>query len=109
LFQIPVSRATSGTRDPLSTPDTLVLGCTHFPMLAAAIHTAVGPDVRIVDSAATTARSVRETLNRQDLARATGEGAARFLATDSVERFARIGSRFLERPIDPEEVELVDL
>ena len=95
--------------DHLSTPDTLVLGCTHFPMLAAAIRAAVGPEVRIVDSAATTAGSVRETLDRQGLMRQTGEGATRFLATDSVERFARIGSRFLGRPIDPERVELVDL
>ncbi len=97
-------------RPDLSTaPDTLVLGCTHFPMLVGAIRAAIGPDVRIVDSAATTAKSVRELLDRQGLARAAGEGATRFLATDSVERFTRTGSRFLERPIDPAEVELVDL
>jgi glutamate racemase len=95
--------------DTMSPPDTLVLGCTHFPMLAGAIRAAVGPDVRIVDSAATTAKSVRETLDRESLTRREGEGTTRFLATDSIERFARIGSRFLERPIDPEEVELVDL
>ena len=90
-------------------PDTLVLGCTHFPMLAGAIRAAVGPAITIVDSAATTARAVRETLDRESLARLDGEGTTRFLATDSAERFARIGSLFLERPIDPEEVELVDL
>ena len=89
--------------------DTLVLGCTHFPMLAGAIRAAVGPNIRIVDSAATTAKSVRELLARENLTRREGAGTTRFLATDSVERFARIGSRFLERPIDPEEVELVDL
>jgi glutamate racemase len=93
----------------MSPPDTLVLGCTHFPMLAGAIRAAVGPDVHIVDSAATTAKSVRETLDRESLTRREGEGTTRFLATDSIERFARIGSRFLERPIGPEEVELVDL
>jgi glutamate racemase len=90
-------------------PDTLVLGCTHFPILTEAIRAAVGPNVLIVDSAATTARSVRQMLDRQDLTRREGEGATRFLATDSVERFARIGSHFLERPIDPAEVELIDL
>jgi glutamate racemase len=90
-------------------PDTLVLGCTHFPILVRAIRTAVGPDIRIVDSAATTAKSVRDLLGRQNLTRQAGEIATRFLATDSVERFARIGSRFLARPIDPAEVELVDL
>jgi glutamate racemase len=102
-------------------PDTLVLGCTHFPMLASAIRSAVGPDIQIVDSAATTAKSVRETLHRESLLRReaspgdalqptpTGSGAIRFLATDSIERFVRIGTRFLERPIDPEAVELIDL
>ena len=95
--------------NPVFSPDTLVLGCTHFPMLAAAIRAAVGPAITIVDSAATTAKAVRETLESQNLIRLEGEGTIRFLATDSPERFARIGSRFLERPIDPEQVELVDL
>jgi glutamate racemase len=95
--------------NPVFSPDTLVLGCTHFPMLAAAIRAAVGPAITIVDSAATTAKAVRETLESQNLIRPEGEGTTRFLATDSPERFARIGSRFLERPIDPEQVELVDL
>jgi glutamate racemase len=90
-------------------PDTLVLGCTHFPMLVGAIRAAVGPGVCIVDSAATTARSVHNLLVTQGLALEQGEGHVRFLATDSAERFARIGSRFLSRPIDPSEVELVDL
>lgn len=90
-------------------PDTLVLGCTHFPMLTSAIGTAIGPGISIVDSATTTARSVRELLIATGRARRAGEGSVRFLATDSVERFARIGSRFLQRPIQPEEVELIDL
>ena len=103
------------SRDSASSPDTLVLGCTHFPMLGGAIRAAVGPDIAIVDSAATTAKCVRETLERESLTRSPSpksgdsKAATRFLATDSIERFARIGSRFLERPIDPEEVELVDL
>lgn len=107
--------------DTTAHPDTLVLGCTHFPMLAGAIRAAVGPNIQIVDSAATTAKSVRETLQRESLMRldaSTGSGSLsgpaatgviRFLATDSVERFVRIGTRFLERPIDPAEVELIDL
>jgi len=95
--------------DPHASPDTLVLGCTHFPMLAGAIRATIGPAITIVDSAATTAKSVRDTLDRESLTRREGEGATRFLATDAVERFARVGSRFLERPIDPEEVELIDL
>ena len=119
LFRAPpdlsLSRGPVAFLDPTLTPDTLVLGCTHFPMLAGAIRAAVGPDIAIVDSAATTAKCVRETLERESLTRSqsptssVSKAATRFLATDSIERFARIGSRFLERPIDPEEVELVDL
>jgi glutamate racemase len=93
-----------------ATPDTLVLGCTHFPMLAGAIRHAVGPDVQIVDSAQTTAASVDAQLRKAGLARTEGgAGTIRLLATDGRERFARVGSRFLERSISPDEVELVDL
>ena len=105
----PVHHRDASYREALASPDTLVLGCTHFPMLAGAIRAAVGPAITIVDSAATTAKAVRDTLDREGLTRPEGEGTTRFLATDSAERFARIGTRFLERPIDPEEVELVDL
>ena len=92
-----------------SHPDTLVLGCTHFPMLAEAIRGAVGPDVNIVDSAETTARYVRQALEAEKLTAPDGEGGLRLLATDGADRFARIGARFLDRPIGPHEVELVDL
>ncbi len=90
-------------------PDTLVLGCTHFPMLADSIRAVVGPGVAIVDSAETTARYVRQTLEAQNLASRAGKSRLRLLATDAADRFARIGSRFLERPIRPHEVELIDL
>jgi glutamate racemase len=90
-------------------PDTLVLGCTHFPMLAASIRAAVGPDVSIVDSAATTAKSVREQLLATGLTHADGPGSIRFLATDGAERFARVGSRFLNRAVRADQVELIDL
>ncbi len=92
-----------------SRPDTLVLGCTHFPMLADAIRIVAGPQVRIVDSAETTARCVRLTLEAENLLSEGGEGSLRLLATDAADRFARIGGRFLERPIRPHEVELIDL
>lgn len=94
----------------MSAPDTLVLGCTHFPMLAGAIRRAVGSDVQIVDSAQTTAASVDARLRKAGLATAeVGAGTVRLLATDGRERFARVGSRFLKRSISPDEVELVDL
>ena len=98
-----------GSRPGASRPDTLVLGCTHFPMLVDAIRAVAGGDVSIVDSAETTARYVRRTLESENLAARGGEGGLRLLATDATDRFARIGGRFLERPIRPHEVELVDL
>jgi glutamate racemase len=95
-------------------PDTLLLGCTHFPMLAETIRRVVGSAVSIVDSAATTAASVARLLTDTGLSRSSGtrsslKGSARFLATDSIERFVKVGGGFLDRRITPDEVELVDL
>jgi glutamate racemase len=91
-------------------PDTLVLGCTHFPVLAESIRAIIGSGVAIVDSADTTAESVAEALAGKGLASDAGEASStRFFATDSPERFARIGAIFLGRPIDVATVELVDL
>jgi glutamate racemase len=90
-------------------PDTLVLGCTHFPLLGAAIRKAVGPDVAIVDSAATTAAFCRTALRDINLISDRAEGSVSFLATDGVERFARVGSVFLGRRIAASDVERVDL
>lgn len=90
--------------------DTLVLGCTHFPVLGAVIAAAAGTGVRIVDSAATTAATVRAELEGRSLLR-TGEaggGGLRLLATDGVERFASVGGRFLGAPLRAESIELVD-
>ncbi|HKT71988.1 MAG TPA: glutamate racemase [Steroidobacteraceae bacterium] len=90
--------------------DTLVLGCTHFPILADTIRAVVGPAMAVIDSAATTAATVKGRLERAGLARRAGaHPTLRFLATDGPERFARIGGSFLQRTIDAAEVELVDL
>jgi glutamate racemase len=90
-------------------PDTLVLGCTHFPVLTQPIARAVGAGVTLVDSAQTTAEEVARLLDEKDLRRRGAAAAPIFLATDAVERFARVGSLFLGRTIDPAHVELVDL
>jgi len=91
-------------------PDTLVLGCTHFPVLAASIRKSIGDSVALVDSAETTATAVASALAERRLASAPQSvRQARFFATDSPERFARVGEIFLGRPIDPKSVELVDL
>jgi len=87
-------------------PDVLLLGCTHFPVLAPAIARIAGPGIRIVDSAATTAAAVSESLGPL---RAAGGGRMQLLATDGAARFARVGPAFLGEPIDPARVEIVDL
>ncbi len=85
--------------------DTLVLGCTHYPLLRAQIEAAAPKRLRVIDSAEVTAEQVRKKLGTGD--GAGSRGAARFFATDSVKKFRALGSRFLGREID--DVELVDL
>lgn len=90
--------------------DTLLLGCTHFPVLAAALRAVVGASITIVDSAETTANAVEAELRDRRLLSAASHSPAPILqATDSPERFARVGSRFLGESFDPTQVELVDL
>jgi glutamate racemase len=90
--------------------DTVVLGCTHFPLLAAAIGRRLGVTRRVVDSAATTARATAEMLADDALAADHARpGAVRLLATDSPERFARVGARFLGSSIAARAVEAIDL
>jgi glutamate racemase len=91
-------------------PDTLVLGCTHFPVLAPAIRAVLGPRIAIVDSAGTTAAALAEVMAGAGL-RAAGAaaGSVQLLATDGAERFARVGGTFLGRSIAPADVEIVDL
>ena len=95
------------------TPDTLVLGCTHYPLLRPLIEHAVRPGVKVIDSAEAAARAAVELCNGRLGGRvATAAGGAaktevRCFATDSVEKFERLGSRFLGRPVG--RVELIDL
>lgn len=75
--------------------DTLVLGCTHYPMLSRTLAKVAGPGVTLVDSAEETARAVREALG--DSGAAPAEHA--FLVTDSPERFREVGQQFFGRPL----------
>jgi glutamate racemase len=92
-------------------PDTLVLGCTHYPLLRPLIEQAVPKGMRVIDSAEAAAEAAARLFNGRALlpARAANmpETILRCFATDSVDKFERLGSRFLDRPVG--NVELVDL
>src|SRR5262249_17211949 len=75
--------------------DTLILGCTHYPLLKPLIAEVMGPAVTLVDSAEETAREVAARLAADGMARAAGPGSTSFFVTDAPERFIRIGQRFL--------------
>ena len=86
-------------------PDTLVLGCTHFPVLARSIRAVLPSGVQVVDSAATTAAA----LLRQVAPARAGAGRVTWLATDDATRFARVGSSFLGETLRASDIEIVDL
>jgi glutamate racemase len=94
--------------DKADAPDTLVLGCTHFPVLAAAIGAALPPDVSIVDSAATTAAAALKQFGPPAAAPGV-RGAITWLATDGAARFARVGGTFFGEAMHADAVEIVDL
>ena len=75
--------------------DTLLLGCTHYPLLKDVIQRVLGAGVRIVDSATTTADAVRERLNTLGLRRKSGHGTQSFFVTEAPDRFVRVGRGFL--------------
>ena len=110
IFSQHSNGASAANAPSTAAPDTLLLGCTHFPMLQEALQNVVGPQVRIVDSAATTALRVAEELKATNLL-SPGKGPAHysFLTTDNTARFARTGSLFLGRELGHGEVSLVDL
>lgn len=81
--------------------DTLVLGCTHYPLLKRVIGLAVGRDVRLIDSAEETAAETASTLRAAGLEHAvTDDARYRFIASDAPEQFLRVGQRFLGSSID---------
>lgn len=76
--------------------DTLVLGCTHYPLLKGIIADVMGDDVKLVDSAEETAHTVAEILGRQEMLRPEAErGNHHYFVTDVPAGFIRVGNRFL--------------
>ena len=96
-------------------PDALVLGCTHYPILRDVIQQTVGENVRLVDSGEATAEEVEKLLIKRDLAnpeRIQGERRLcddldHFYVTDAAERFSRVAERFLGSP--PSKLEAIEV
>ena len=80
--------------------DTVILGCTHYPLIRPVLQRVFGREVTLVFSAEETAREVDETLRRKGWENAAGrEGAYRFLTTGDPDLFASLGERFLQLPL----------
>ncbi|MFN3882863.1 MAG: glutamate racemase [Nitrincola lacisaponensis] len=114
LVEAIVKRSLSGLFDHYHTGtdvlDTLVLGCTHFPVLKSAITNVIGDQVRLVDSAETSARVLQQQLTADNLLNAsTAVGHVRFLVTDSPSRFARVAKHFYTESVEADQVELIDI
>ncbi len=87
--------------------DTLVLGCTHYPLLKSVIRSVVGPRIQLIDSAEETALTVQSVLREQGLSSPSRTSKQQFYVSDSPEKFKLLGSRFLGQPI--RDVQWVDI
>jgi glutamate racemase len=88
--------------------DALVLGCTHYPMLAPLLGRLMGPSVRLIDSARETARELASVIDTAGLAAPRDANPTqRWIATDDAARFARVGALFMGNA--PAPVEVVEL
>lgn len=88
--------------------DTVILGCTHYPLIQPMLQRMLGPDVTLVSSGAALARQVEHALSTRDLRNPrAGEGDYRFLCTGDAEAFHELGTRFLQMPLGA--VERVEL
>ena len=80
--------------------DTLILGCTHYPLIKKVIRSFMGSDVRLVDSAEETAKEVDSKLKKGVLTRKKSNAVHSFFVTDAPERFIKIGRRFLGEKVE---------
>jgi len=80
--------------------DTLILGCTHYPLLRNVISTVMGPEVSLIDSGAETAKYVAGDLqDKEKLGGSESSGTIRYYVTDSIEGFSSIASVYLESDV----------
>ena len=105
-----VARYIDELGDAAAEVDSVILGCTHFPLLRGPIARAFDASVALLDSASTTAKVASEMLESLGLANdASHPGALQLLATDGATRFARVGGWFLGADFSQDDVTLVDL
>ncbi len=82
--------------------DTVILGCTHYPLIGRMLQRMLGPDVMLVSSGAALARQVEHALSARNLRNPRAqEGDYRFLCTGEEESFRGLGTRFLQMPLGP--------
>ncbi len=109
-FDAEIVRVVRGYCEPLRAArvDTVILGCTHYPLIRPMIQRLLGRDVRLITPGAAIARRVECALAARDLdSDAEGEGDYRFLCTGDGEDFRALGTRFLQLPLGP--VDHVDI
>lgn len=87
--------------------DTLVLGCTHYPLIKTALKKVVGDEIILIDSAEETAIEVRENLYSKRMLRTDGGNESEFYVSDAKEKFAEIGEIFLGEKI--KHIETIDI
>ncbi|MFM7375271.1 MAG: glutamate racemase [Chthoniobacterales bacterium] len=87
--------------------DAIVLGCTHYPLLAPAIKRALGPDIALVDSAANCATVVASHLSAQGMLAPAGEGSLALGFTDPPDRFLEVAGRVLGLATAPTALKVV--
>jgi glutamate racemase len=90
--------------------DTLILGCTHYPLVAPMLQRILGRDVRLITAGHAVAAAAQRVLETTDLtSRNGGEGTYSFLCTGDVTAFREMGTRFLQMPLgEVEHVEVPD-
>ena len=80
--------------------DTLILGCTHYPLLTEVIADVMGGDVTLIDSGASAARALRQTLSDKDLLAQRESGTLTLYASDQPQDFGALAAQFLRRPLE---------
>ena len=88
--------------------DSVVLGCTHYPLLTEILARVLGPEVSLVNSAAEVARAVRDQLEAHHLLAPEGTADHRVLVTDAPERFSRVARNFMGDELGPIELVTVE-